>query len=540
LLLDDGAGAQKPAAPAKAEESEKSSGKRAPESTSMSKSAEPAQAAEEPPTPAPKQPAKTEAKPAATQKEAQAQPAPSGATSRQEVALPELGENVAGGDVVKVLVKVGDTIQKDQSLIEIETDKATIEVPSPAAGKVVEIRVKQGDKVKVGQAMLVLEGVAVAAPAAEPKGPEAEATPRKAPEETSMSKSAEPAEVAETPVVSAAPPTPPKPAPAPAPRPASGGPAPWPQIASAAPSRGAAGERSPADVPAAPSVRALAREIGVEITEVKGSGPNGRVTRDDVKHHARARTAPAAPGAAQPPLPDFSKFGPVEREGMTSIRRATARNMGYAWSIPHVTQNDKADITNVEKLREKFSERAKAAGGKLTMTAIALKIVAAALHQFPKFGASIDLQKEEIVYKRYIHIGIAVDTERGLVVPVIRDVDKKNIIDLSVELAQIAQKAKDRKLRPDDLEGGVFTITNLGGIGGTFFSPIIYAPQVAILGMARSQYEPCWVNGKWEPRLMLPLSLSYDHRIIDGAETARFLRWLADAFEQPFLLALEG
>jgi pyruvate dehydrogenase E2 component (dihydrolipoamide acetyltransferase) len=535
MVLDDGAGAKAaPAAPAKAEpekstappkvEAEKKEPKRAPESTVMSKSAEPAQAAEEPP----RSGAKSAAKPAAQSKPAAA-PA-SGGTARHEITLPELGENVTGGDVVNVLVKVGDTLQKDQALLEIETDKATIEVPSPSAGKVVEIRVKKGDKVKVGQAMLVLEGAAAsAAPAPEP--PSAPKTP----ESTSMSKSAEPAEAAETPVVSAAPPTP-----SPAPRAASSGPTPWPQLG--APSRIGADGRSPADVPAAPSVRALAREIGVEITEVQGTGPAGRVTRDDVKRHARdrSRTVAAAPGVAQPPLPDFSKWGTVEREGMSAIRRATARNMAYAWSVPHVTQNDKADITNIEKLREKFSERAKAAGGKLTMTAIALKIVAAALHQFPKFAASIDLQKEEIIYKRYIHIGVAVDTERGLVVPVIRDVDKKNIIDLSVELAQIAQKAKDRKLRPDDLEGGVFTITNLGGIGGTFFTPIIYAPQVAILGMARSEFEPRWIDNQFKPRLMLPLSLSYDHRVIDGAETARFLRWLADAFEQPFLLALEG
>jgi pyruvate dehydrogenase E2 component (dihydrolipoamide acetyltransferase) len=444
---------------------------------------------------------------------------------------------VTGGDVVNVLVKAGDTIQKDQALLEIETDKATIEVPSPSAGKVVEVRVKKGDKVKVGQALLVLEGAAPAA-SAPTDAPASSAEPApsapKAPESTSMSKSAEPAEAAETPVDSAAPPSPPS-----RPSAAPSGPTPWPQLG--APSRPGADGRSAADVPAAPSVRALAREIGVEITEVQGSGPGGRVTRDDVKRHARERSrAPAAGAVVQPPLPDFSKWGPVERESMSAIRRATARNMGYAWAIPHVTQNDKADITNLEKLREKFSDRAKAAGGKLTMTAIALKIVASALHQFPKFGATIDLQKEEIIYKKYIHLGVAVDTERGLVVPVIRDVDKKNIFELSAELAQMAQKAKDRKLRPDDLEGGVFTITNLGGIGGTFFTPIIYAPQVAILGMARSQIEPCWTKDKWEPRLMLPLSLSYDHRVIDGAETARFLRWLAEAFEQPFLLALEG
>ena len=242
---------------------------------------------------------------------------------------------------------------------------------------------------------------------------------------------------------------------------------------------------------------------------------------------------------------------------MNAVRRATARQMAYAWTIPAVTQNDKADVTSLEQLRRHYGARAEQAGGKLTKTAIALKIVAGALKVYPKFASSIDLAAEEIIYKKYIHIGVAVDTERGLVVPVIRDVDKKNILQLSVELAQAAQKARDRKLTPADLEGGVFTITNLGGIGGTFFSPIINAPQVAILGLARAQYEPVFrpaapppipaenpdapaMAGHFEPRLMLPLSLTYDHRIIDGADAARFLRWLAEAFEQPFVLSLEG
>jgi pyruvate dehydrogenase E2 component (dihydrolipoamide acetyltransferase) len=287
----------------------------------------------------------------------------------------------------------------------------------------------------------------------------------------------------------------------------------------------------------------MAREIGVDITEVEGSGPGGRITQQDVKRHARERNraGTTVPGAAATiPLPDFSKWGEVEHQPLSAIRRATARQMAYSWTIPHVTQNDKADITNVEQLRERFAKRAEAAGGKLTMTAIALKVVASAIKAFPKFGASIDLAKEEVIFKKYVHIGVAVDTDRGLLVPVIRDVDTKNIIELSVELSKLAENARNKKLSLADMEGGVFTITNLGGIGGTFFSPIINAPQVAILGMARAQREPVYINDAFEPRLMLPLSLSYDHRIIDGAEAARFLRWLAEAFEQPFLLALEG
>jgi len=299
-------------------------------------------------------------------------------------------------------------------------------------------------------------------------------------------------------------------------------------------------------VAAAPSVRALAREIGVDITEVKGTGNRGRITETDVKAHAKRRAQElekgglGARGIALAPLPDFGKWGSIERKSMTGVRRKTAEHMQQAWVIPHVTNNDKADITELEELRKTFSKRAEAAGGKLTMTAIALKIVASALKQFPQFAASIDLAKEEVVFKSYVNVGVAVDTERGLLVPVIRNVDQKNIIEISVELQQIAQRARDRKLKPEEMEGGVFTITNLGGIGGTSFTPIINSPEVAILGMMRSSIEPVYIDGKFEPRLMLPLSLSYDHRLIDGADAARFLRWLCEAFEQPFLLSLQG
>jgi pyruvate dehydrogenase E2 component (dihydrolipoamide acetyltransferase) len=306
-------------------------------------------------------------------------------------------------------------------------------------------------------------------------------------------------------------------------------------------------------VPAAPHVRRLAREIGVDIYEVKGSGPGGRVSEDDVKAHGKAlvlsaATAAQAPQAGhfrQPHLPDFQKWGKIERVSMRGVRRKTAEHLAEAWNtIPHVTQHDRADITELEQLRARFAPKAEEAGGKMTVTAIALKVCAAALKVFPQFNASIDIEKEEIVYKQYINIGVAADTDRGLLVPVIRDVEKKNIVELAVELSQLSKKARDKKLAPSDMEGGTFTITNLGGIGGVGFTPIVNFPEVAILGLSRSRMEPEWINGKdggkFEPRLILPLSLSYDHRLIDGADAARFLRWIAEAFEQPFLLSVQG
>jgi pyruvate dehydrogenase E2 component (dihydrolipoamide acetyltransferase) len=240
-------------------------------------------------------------------------------------------------------------------------------------------------------------------------------------------------------------------------------------------------------------------------------------------------------------LPDFTTWGEVERQSMTGIRRKTAEHMAQAWAtIPHVTQCAKADITELEELRQRFAARAEAAGGKLTITAIMLKVVVAALKRFPQFNASVDVAREEIVYKKYYHIGVAVDTERGLLVPVIRDVDRKSIVELAVELNQVAERARQRKTTLEELQGGTFTVTNLGGIGGTFFSPIINAPEVAILGVARSTIEAVYRDGQFVPRLMLPLALSYDHRLIDGADGARFVQWVAEALQQPFLIALGG
>ncbi len=291
--------------------------------------------------------------------------------------------------------------------------------------------------------------------------------------------------------------------------------------------------------PAAPSVRRLARELGVDIRGVAGSGPAGRISVDDVQAFVRSALAGGVPAGAPSALPDFSKWGDVERKPMSNIRRKTAEHLAHAWNaIPHVTQHDRADITALEALRKQYSPQAEKAGGKLTMTAIALKIVAAALAKFPQFNSSIDIARNEIVFKKSIHVGVAADTERGLLVPVIRDVDRKGIIQLAAELGAASEKARSGKLSLDDMQGGGFTITNLGGIGGTSFTPIVNWPEVAILGISRGAREPVYVNDGFEPRLMLPLSLSYDHRVIDGADAARFLRWVADAFEQPFVMSL--
>jgi pyruvate dehydrogenase E2 component (dihydrolipoyllysine-residue acetyltransferase) len=446
-----------------------------------------------------------------------------------EFVIPELGENVAAGDVVRVMVKAGDAVKKEQPVLELETDKATIEVPSSVEGTVTDVKVKPGDKVKVGQLVLVVdESAAGAAPAKEEAGaapakeeaaakPEAPAPPSPEPEAGEAPDSAAPAETAPSggKVVDIG-----RGQPRPAPTPvASGG----------------------GSVPAAPSTRRYARELGMDIATVPGTGPGGRISADDVKSHARTLLAGGGSRAAAGPLPDFSQWGEVERQPMRAVRRKTAEHMANAWaSVPHVTQFDKADITELEKLRQKYGRKVENAGGKLTVTAIALKVVAAALRAFPQFNSSIDLGAEELILKKYVHIGVAVDTDRGLLVPVIRDVDRKSITELSVELAGVAEKAKAGKLTPAEMQGGSFTISNLGGLGGTYFTPIVNMPEVAILGLSRSLTEPIWVDGQFEPRLMMPLSLSYDHRVIDGADGIRFLRWVSEALEQPFLMSLEG
>ncbi|MGE5242792.1 MAG: 2-oxo acid dehydrogenase subunit E2 [Betaproteobacteria bacterium] len=466
--------------------------------------------------------------------------------------LPELGENVTSGDVLRVLVKAGDLVARDQPVVELETDKATIEVPSSVAGVVKDIKVKPGDRVKVGQVILTVdEGAGTAA--AGPAPPKADAAEKaaaavaptggleqragnvraSAADTAGVSREDEQEEEERTPRgaeradrkvvdISRGARTPAESAPAPA--------------SAAVPA------------PAAPSVRRLARELGIDINEVPGSGSGGRISIEDVKAHAKrlvtglAEAARAGAPAVQP-LPDFSRWGEVERQPMRAVRRKTAEHLSAAWaSIPHVTQHDLADITATEELRTRYAKQVEAAGGALTITVIALKAVASALRVFPQFNASVDMAAGEIVYKKYVHVGVAVDTDRGLLVPVIRDADRKSITELAVELAQLSEKARTRKIALDEMQGGCFSVSNLGGIGGTSFTPIVNAPEVAILGISRARTEPVYQKdtGQFAPRLMLPLSLSYDHRVIDGADGVRFVRWVAQALEQPFLLALQG
>ena len=419
-----------------------------------------------------------------------------------EFRLPELGENIKQGDVVRVMVKPGDAVKKDQPLIEVETDKASVEVPSTTAGVVGTLLVKKGDKVKPGQVLMTLDAPGVVSAPAPANGAPKAAAPAAAAAPTPAPKAAAPV-----------------PAPAPSAAP----------VTTGAPSG-----------PAAPSVRKFAREIGVDISQVRGTGSDGRISIEDVKAYARAKAAaPAAGGGAAPAvLPDLAKWGPVESKPMTGVRRATSRHMTLAWThIPHVTQHDKADVTEFEEFRKGY---AKKAGVTLTVTALAVKVVAAALKRFPQFNVSVDEASEAVVWKSYCHVGIAVDTERGLLVPVLRDADKKGLKTIAAEVGVLAGKARDKKLALDDMQGGCFTITNLGGVGGTGFTPIVNWPEVAILGLSRSTLEPTWREGEFVPRLMMPLSLSYDHRVIDGADAARFLRWVAEALSNPLVLAIEG
>ena len=478
-----------------------------------------------------------------------------------EFKVPELGENVAGGDVTSILVKVGDTIAVDQPVLELETDKATVEVPSSVAGRVTDIKVKPGDKVNVGAVILVVEdGASSESRPKAQEGDEAESPKAESPKAESPKPESPKAEKAKDKVVSmparqaaeskAAPRAEAAEAQA---TPKSQAPTPRAQTptSKAQASRPAAGY---AAAPAAPSVRRLAREVGVNIDEVQGSGPDGRISEEDVKEHARrilsslpslGGGAAASPGAVAvrpaAPLPDFSRWGEIERQPMSNIRRTTSDRLSHAWTtIPHVTQFDKADITAMEELRKKYREQVTAAGGNLTVTAMLVKVIATAVKQFPQFNASLDPQSNEIIFKKYVNVGVAVDTDRGLLVPVVRNVDRKNITEIAIDVHQLAEKARSRKLTLEEMSGGGITISNLGGIGGTYFTPIVNWPEVAILGVSRGIVESVWRSERFEPRQLLPLSLSYDHRVIDGADAMRFLRWVVEAIEQPFLLSLLG
>ena len=492
---------------------------------------------------APAAPKPTQQAPVATPAPQQNQPTASPATPAaaaavapasgpSEFKLPELGENISQGDLVRLMITPGAKVSEGQPVMELETDKAVVEVPSSVTGVVKEVKVKEGEKIKVGQVIFTLEGGAAAQPV----------RPRSAPVEHVSGQHG--ARLAFQAAIRAEGKTEEQALPPDQPQPAA------PAFSMPSQLGKVAGTEHRQPIPAAPHVRRLAREVGVDIYNIKGTGPGGRISEDDVKAFAKSLLSAAATAAqappraghfAQPQLPDFTKWGKTERVSMRGVRRKTAEHLAESWNtIPHVTQHDRADITELEHLRARFAPKAEEAGGKMTVTAIALKVCAAALKVFPQFNASIDIEKEEIVYKQYINIGVAADTDRGLLVPVIRDVDKKNIVELAVELSQLSKKARDKKITPEDMQGGTFTITNLGGIGGIGFTPIVNHPEVAILGLSRSRMEPEWINGKFEPRLILPLSLSYDHRLIDGADAARFLRWIAEAFEQPFLLSVQG
>ncbi len=429
-----------------------------------------------------------------------------------EMALPELGENIDSADVLNVLVKSGDMIEKDQSILEIETDKATIEIPATVSGKVVEVLIKSGEKAKVGQTLIKVETGDASEIVTETKSAKEEVKAKVIPLQPVEQKAEAPKGERESIL-------------------------PYERDQQPPVLKGAA--------PAAPSVRRMARELGIDINQVPGSGPAGRISMEDVKAFVKklseGKISAPSVGIKQEPLPDFAKFGAVDRKPMSNIRAKTAEHLSYAWSsIPHVTQHDNADITELEKIRKAFNPKIEKAGGKLTVTSILLKVVTSALKIFPQFNSSIDMEKKEIIYKKYFNVGVAVDPEHGLTVPVLKNVDQKNLIALSVELNTIAEKARIRKTSLEELQGGCFTITNLGGIGGTAFTPIINSPEVAILGVSRSSQQPVFIDGKFEPRLILPLSLSYDHRIIDGADAARFLRWVCEALEQPMKILIEG
>ena len=450
-----------------------------------------------------------------------------------EFKLPELGENVESGTISKVLVAEGDTVSSGQAVFEVESEKAVAEIPIDISGTIAEIRVKEGDEVRPGQVVMVVE---------ESGAGKSEKAPPEKPEATGEKEAAAPAE-------------------RPKPRKEETGAA----AAEEAPAKQQAPTTGPASaqhrksakavgrpVLASPSVRRLARELEVDLHEVPVADPTGRITAQDVRDFAAGRIAvsPEKPAGQQPdaaPKPRASasaeleqeetRWGAVAYEPMSTVRKKTTEHMTRAWTtIPHVTHFEKADVTDIGALRDAYAGKIERDGGKLTVLAFVLKAVAEALRRFPKFNSSLDLENERLVLKQYYHIGVAVDTPSGLLVPVLRDVDRKSIRELSLELPEIAARARERKVSIDEMRGGTFTVTNLGGLGGHAFTPIINPPEVAILGMSRSRVEPVYRDGEFVPRTLLPLSLSYDHRIIDGADAARFARWVVQAVEQPWMM----
>ncbi len=412
----------------------------------------------------------------------------------REVTVPDIGDFLEV-EVIEVLVAVGDEIEQEESLISLESDKATMEIPAPFGGVVKELKVSVGDKISEGALIMMVEsseGAAVSESAAE------------SPTELQTSGGAEHAATSTSSAATTAA---------------------QPQIATPAVPVTPAGKAH-----ASPAIRRFAHELGVVLSQVGGTGSKGRILKEDVKQFVKAAlsggAAPQAAGSAIPEitLPDFSKFGETESQPLSRIKKISGKHLHACWlNIPHVTQFDEADITRLEEFRQSNKEEAEKRGVRLTPLVFIMKAVVAALKEFPQFNASLDLDNEQLIIKNYYNIGVAVDTPNGLMVPVVREVDRKGVYDLAEELMEISSRARDGKLKGDDLQGGTFSISSLGGIGGTQFTPIVNAPEVAILGVARSQTKPVWSGTEFEPRLMLPLALSYDHRVIDGADGARFI-----------------
>jgi pyruvate dehydrogenase E2 component (dihydrolipoamide acetyltransferase) len=449
-----------------------------------------------------------------------------------EIVVPEVSDGVTAGTVVSIAVAVGDQVEEDQTLLELETDKAVVAIPSPAPGKITAINVSEGDSAAIGSVIMLLDAATEVPQAAEIEVAEDAET---------RSKVLSPVEASPAP---------------PAPERLS---QPVPAVAHLPPAAGLP-ESAAVDLtsvrrdhqvaPAAPSVRRMARGLGVDIYQVQGTGPGGRISKEDIRLYVR-ETLQALPSAGSAlaatagssglrPLPDFSQWGAISREPLSRVRELTADAMGYAWAtVPMVTQYDKVNVTELEAFRREFNAGT-TAEDKLTLTAILVKVCAAALKAFPQFNSSLDLARKELILKQYIHIGVAVDTPGGLLVPIIRDADQKGIESLASELNALAAKTRERKISPADMDGGTFTISNLGGIGGTAFTPIVYAPQVAILGVSRAETQPVWNGHEFTPQQVVTLSLSYDHRVIDGADGARFLRWICAAIENPINLVMKN
>jgi pyruvate dehydrogenase E2 component (dihydrolipoamide acetyltransferase) len=447
-----------------------------------------------------------------------------------EVKVPDIG-NYSGVPVIEILAKPGDSVSKDQGLITLESDKATMEVPAPFDGVVKEIKVKVGDEVSEGVVVALVEAAA-AAPA--PAAAEGKAEP--APAKEPAPQSAKAAEPAVAPKAAAAA--------APAPAIADDRPGVDPEAAGprTPPVPFDASTVMPEKVPyASPAVRLFARELGVDLADVSGSERKGRISKQDVQNYVKRalagggtapRAAAAATGGGLNLLPwpnvDFSKFGEIETKPLSRIKKISGANLARNWAmIPHVTQHDDADVTELEALRVALNKENEKAGIKLTMLAFLIKAVVSALKKFPDFNASLDAGGENLTLKKYFHVGFAADTPNGLVVPVLRDADRKGVIEIAQETSELAKKARDGKLGPAEMQGGCFSISSLGGIGGTAFTPIVNAPEVAILGVSKSSIKPVWDGKAFQPRLILPLSLSYDHRVIDGASAARFTAYLA-------------